>query len=92
LFVTSTVFVIDELGAGRRRRQLLKDRVLLAAQAALSDLSWPPFGWSEFSDLPAFIPRLLKTGPDPHVFGFPLAVTLIATLFIGLAPCSRTMK
>lgn len=75
-------------GAGRLRRQVLTETLLLAAAGGLAGLALA-FGAARALSawrLPVDVPVQFDVTPDWRVFAFALAVSLVAGVLFGLAP------
>jgi putative ABC transport system permease protein len=83
------------LGAGRRRvaRLLLAESTLLALSGGALGLL---FAWWAIGLLraaaPEGLPRVAEIAVNPRMLGFTVLVSVLATVFIGLAPVVRATK
>jgi len=83
------IVIRTALGASRTRtlRQLITESSLLALLAGGAGLALAIFGSKALVALaPGNVPRLAETGIDARVLAFTFAVSLLASLFFGLAP------
>ena len=83
------IVIRTALGASRARtlRQLITESLLLALLAGAAGLILAIFVSKALVALgPGNVPRLSETGIDARVLAFTFAVSLLASLFFGLAP------
>ena len=92
---TNEVAIRAALGAGRGRivGQLLTESLVLALVAgALGALIGAAGSPALLTLAPLDFPRLAEVGVDARVFLFTLAVSVVTTVFFGLAPALQTSR